>query len=238
MFKNIKKQIGFGLLLIVIHSTAFANERWYRIELLIMEHKDKSGVLLEEWPIDPGYPSVSQAYYLQSFTGDREPDNFIELPKDQYDLLDARQRLVKRTGNKILLHKAWRQKVKENQPEPIRFKGGGSYIYNPDGEDKSFRLLEFDGTLTIILSRYLHVNADLVFHKPMQVLEKISSYAHESMQKLKPLSNEANWEAKIGVDLQRFRLTEKRKIKKNEVMYIDHPMYGIMIKISDDREQS
>lgn len=224
----------------MIQSSAFAFEKWYRIEMIIMEHKDKSGLLLEEWPMDPGYPSVNKAFYLQSFNQEEEPvqENLVELPKEAFELKDASASLKKRTGNKILLHTAWRQKVVENNPVPIRFTGGKVFDYTPDNQRSSFKLSEFDGTLTVLLSKYLHVETDLVFHKPMELLAKASSYAHEIMQKIKPLSSENNWDKQDNSTLQRFRISEKRKIKKNEVLYIDHPLYGIMIRITDDQQLS
>lgn len=217
-------------------ATAMAIERWYRVELLVVEHKDKSGILLEEWPLDPGYPETRRANYVQKITDEEKPDNFIELENDDLDLLQARKSLVQRTGNKVLLHKGWRQLVREDDPEPVRLTAGKVFNYKPDNSGRSFDLMEVDGTITIQLSRYLHVLTDLVFHKPMEILKQESSYEHNQMQKLKPLANEKNWESIPNAAIQRFRLHEQRKLKKNDVIYIDHPLYGVLIKVSDDKK--
>lgn len=240
MRKTILPSIFLLLASFMVQSSAFALERWYRIELIILEHKDKSGVLLEEWPLDPGYPKVNQAFYLKSYSDDggEVADNLVELPEEALELRDAKKSLTQRTGSKILLHTAWKQKVVEGQPVPIRFTGGKEFDYVPAGKQQGFKLSEFDGTLTVLLSRYLHVQTDLVFHKPMELVAKASSYAHDMMQRVKPLANESNWQQMKGATLQRFRINEKRKIKKDEVFYIDHPLYGIMIKISDDKQLS
>jgi Peptidoglycan-binding protein, CsiV len=234
-------RIKISLILVMAlgyQTAAFANERWYRVELLIIEHKDKSGVMLEEWPLDPGYPSVRAANYVQKLTADSTPNNFIQLENDELDLFQARKSLIKRTGNKVLLHTGWRQLVKEDEPEAVRLSGGNTYQYSTnDGDVRNFDLQEFDGTFTILLSRYLHVITDLVFHKPMEVVETESSYEHTMMQRLRPLANENDWEGLSNAGLQRFRINSKRKLRKNDVTYIDHPLYGILIKVSDDKRE-
>ncbi len=225
-------RILLGLVIMVGQQAAFANERWYQIEVIVMEHKDKAGLLLEEWPINPGYPKTAHAHNLQKYLeGEAPPENYIELPEQAFKLDEAKKNIVKRTGNKILWHNAWRQKVKENAPEPIHIFGGKTFT-NPNGSDQQ---TEFDGTLTVFLSRYLHVSTDLIFHKPMAFIAKDSSYAHQDLHKVKPLSSSDHWPTQANTGLQGFRLLEKRKVKKDEVTYIDHPLYGIMIRITDDK---
>ncbi len=202
---------------------AHAVERWYDVEVIVVEHKDQSAVVDEEWPAYPGMPQIQNAYSLILEDDAIEQREFSVIPKEELKLNQAVESLVRRTGSRVVLHQGWVQAVQDNnEKEPIRLTAG-EQIFENDG------VFELDGTIALSLSRYLHVNTDLVFFKPTTLIKQTSA----NTKRLKPESGQ--WRQRNGVELTPFRLQERRKIKKGDVVYIDHPLYGVLIQVTDHR---
>lgn len=200
-----------------LSSIAMAQDRWYKVEVIIIEHRDKSALKLEEWPTDTSKPNLSNALSLND---ESAKNAFYRLQDKDLELKDAKTNL-QRQGSRILLHTSWAQNLGNNQKNPVRLSAGHQY-----GDD-----FELDGALTVSLSNYLHINNDFVLIKPVDVQEAESSYEHSESQRVRA-SNSAN------ANMQAFRLKENMKIKKDEVFYVDHPLYGILVKVSNLKSSS
>jgi hypothetical protein len=110
-------------------------------------------------------------------------------------------------------------------------------------------LPRLDGTLRLILSRYLHLESDLVWREPLpsylagmlpvediaasevaitgeeQVAAPAALEGDEAM-----MSTEA--ETLSELNYQVFRMKQSRRMRSNEVHYIDHPLFGIIALVT------
>lgn len=188
--------------LIVLPSAAFASaEKSYQIELIVFENLDRKQMSEEAWPLSPGQPSYHNAIYPQA------------LQMSQWQLKDAALHL-KRNGNRILYHGAWIQHIgSRNQVVPVHIKGGQSFS---EGSN------EIEGTLKASVSRYLHVDADLIFQKSV----KVASQSGSGMFRIG--GNEGDGSAQM----HSFRLKQSHKMRSNELHYMDHPLFGALVLIT------
>lgn len=94
----------------------------------------------------------------------------------------------------VLLHQRWRQSAEEKSAaKPIRLR-------NADGQ--------LDGMLRFYMSRFLHVDVDLLLRDQTAVV---------------------NQSAVMGLN---YRLTEHRRVKTQETNYFDHPKLGVLLRIT------
>jgi hypothetical protein len=88
-----------------------------------------------------------------------------------------------------------------------------------------------DGTVTLVRSRFLHVYTDLIYTIPSDTLP------HAIRQR--PLGNPVQATIEVGsgsfglapepLSMQSFPLRYHRRMRSNELHYIDHPLLGILI---------
>lgn len=238
-------------------SMAMANTQWYQVELLIFENNDPKG-LSEHWPLEPDKPNYRNIAYLKRHK-DNERDNFQLLPRKEYKLTDAKQRLT-RDGHRMVFHRAWIQQIeadKQNKSlhliggkrykiheQPSDFSHGMTAQQNISGKATVRKQYEMDGIITLNRGRYLHVDADFVFHKPMQVIKEASARGgygsrlpqQNNKSKLAFVGNNTHWQDHPNSRLQPLRFHQTRRMKSNEVHYLDHPFYGILISIVPVKE--
>ncbi len=104
--------------------------------------------------------------------------------------------------------------------------------------------MELDGTIAVSLSRYLHINADLVFSREIAVTREdvgFSSNEPESNtnllgQDMFPSTESENSNIEMGetqesTRFQPYRLTVARRMRSKEIHYLDHPEFGIIAEI-------
>lgn len=201
------------------------NEKWYRVEVLVIESKDKSA-LAEEWPLDPGKPTLANAIALDSAsTGD-----ITLLNDNQLTLGRAKKRLQQ--NYRLIMHKGWRQTLSDKTTaQNIRLVGGQNYAAgNIDNE--------VDGIIKLSTGRYMNVDADLVFYKPMKLAPGTAvelGVASENQGTARFEIADKNWQSDPQARLQPFRLKESSRLKADEIHYIDHPLYGIIIVVSPEK---
>lgn len=267
MLKSMKifAAIGMTLFFQLYSATIYAADAdkksdWYHVEILVLENLDKSG-LQESWPLNPGHPNFSQAQRIP--TSDKPESegssNFSALPENAYILEDAKARIQKQGGFRVVMHKAWRQQILDKKlAEKLRLVGGKYYSQKSDrtGEgismedsdnngddpigafaDVSGSAYEVDGTLLLSKGRFLHADADLVFTKPMRVLSPVAGVEGSLSTRMPTVSlanvaNRNHWTSETNARLQPFRLTQDIRLKTSEVQYIDHPMYGILLTVT------
>ncbi len=223
-------QLVFFTSLAGISISTFANaEKWYRVEVLVIEAKDKSA-LSEEWPLNPGKPSMTNAIDLNN---DATRD-FSLLNDNQLTLNKAKKRLQQ--NYRLIMHKGWRQTLsdKDNAPK-VHLIGGQHFSGSHSTED-----YEVDGVIKLSSGRYLNVDADLLFHKPMKIISSanvelgVSAENTQATALFVEVPNK-NWQEDSAARLHSFRLKESSRLKADELHYIDHPLYGIIIVVSPEK---
>jgi hypothetical protein len=138
---------------------------------------------------------------------------------EAYELTAAYQRLDRLDAYRPLLHTRWIQPVVEQAESmslPLR------RIGNPP--------LRLDGTVTLYLGRFLHLDLELALEETV-LLEPIPSGAPE------PVLDDRRGGAPIRFDNAPektsvfYRIREDRIMRNNEIRYFDHPKFGVIAKV-------
>ena len=160
-----------------------------------------------------------------------------KLPAEQHRLTEAVERLERSRHYRLLFHEAWRQPVAERgKALPIRVTAGEETLHDeeeavePDPEEllsetwgyapltsEAMELEDerethppLEGLITISRGRYLHLQADLLYHRWLPVLAE---------------------EPGGGMEERRasFRMRQHRRMRSREVHYLDHPVLGVIV---------
>ena len=155
------------------------------------------------------------------------PQAFRSLP-DNFFTLSAIARSLRRSSKyELLLHQAWRQPL-GNDPIPVLIQTGNRY-----GD-----LYEVDGTLSFSRSRFLHLQADLWFtqFEPKFDQQQFIPAQPDDLTELakkypKLVAIERNRDTHIAVHSHPLR--HSRRMRSSVLHYIDHPYFGVLVKIDN-----
>ena len=143
---------------------------------------------------------------------------YVALEPSQRSLNKIVRSLNRSKDYALISHQAWRQPfVGETQAVPILIQAGkhlGDYF-------------EVDGTLLFYLSRFLHVKADLWYTPNLEQDIALTNGTKMS-------TNDINKEYQADVmAASSYQLDHSRRMRSATLHYIDHPLFGILIKIDD-----
>lgn len=155
------------------------------------------------------------------------PQAFRSLPEETLRLSTIARSLRRSSRYDVLLHTAWRQPVNID-PTPVLIQTGNRY-----GE-----LYEIDGTLSISRSRFLHIHADLwftqfepKFNQPQFIRSQLEDLPEEAKDYPELVTIERNKDTHIAVHSHTLR--HSRRMRSGVLHYIDHPFFGVLIKIDN-----
>jgi hypothetical protein len=192
------------------------------------------------------------------------PDTSMPLPfqlvaPGDYRLTDARERLEKSSAFRPLLHVAWIQpgfpseqarlvhvrnnnsalgavavSVDESQPalsEPDYAPTLSSRISVARDPSKP----ALDGTLRVHRARYLHVQADLLYYRPLDTDARAAVPANDNADAtlMADSPDTAFIEQLLAEEdsaPRLFRLSESRRMRSRELHYLDHPLFGMIVE--------
>ena len=189
----------------LVTPTVIANEKAevdnYTIEVVVFQSRATKGWTEELWPNEIELPNTTNSVDL-----DRPG-------KAPLWIQDRNTKLTSVVGKmqrdyRILFHKAWTQNSFTPAKTPAIL------------IDRSYKdLTNITGTVQLYKTRFAHVKFDLEFERmiPESIRE---AFAYNQMVNIEDLPT--YW---------RFKLAEQRKIKPGELHYIDHPLFGILVKI-------
>ena len=224
------------ILLCLLAGTAHASDTRYRIEMVFFAHTDDKAFLSEQWPQPQAAASAAE--------GSREENTtrrFAELPADEQKLGGAVAQLDKSKRYRVLKHIAWEQPgLSEDRAVSVPISGGTDFrmefparmesrwIVDANGQMVEIpgpeSLNEMDGSVRLVLGRYLHIYTDLVYRKPV-IVEQLDEETQEVS------------EQQILFDIP---VESHRKMRSRELHYLDHPLLGILIEVTpvETAEQS
>jgi len=224
----IKLTFYFSLLALLnmpLHAANSAQKQYYIVEIVLFEQLNKEGQNDEFWSkasvlnidsnnhIDISPPdnqltddSPALAEYDMNRRSFRPLTNGIsELSKKNYKLSDSAGHLRYSKNYKLLAHFGWTQRsLSKNRSLPIRLTA------NQFASD-----LIPAGELKLYVSRYLHLQVDLIASKC--TTEKIASDSNIS-------SNECV--------KQNYLFKQNRKMRSRELHYLDNPVFGMLVYIT------
>lgn len=178
---------------------------------------------------------------------------FVRLPDEELQLVKLRERLNSSPGYRTLAHIGWRQPLtRQEKPRFVHVSSNSrrkhtALMATPDANIATATastmapatpLLTLDGAVAVTLGRYLHVDVDLVY-APDEPLPPAPAIAPTS-----PLPPESNGQidasAAMGTPsaaapsptpaIPVYRLVQSRRMRSNELHYLDHPLFGVVIQ--------
>ena len=210
------------VILLSTHSIGYTKD--YIVEMVFFVDINGSSANPIHIPTQPITPDWENAILVD---GDAVTYGFIPYPEEDLVLSDQTEALNKTGRYKILKHFAWLQPgLTKEEAIPVRIHAGDSYhdefkerpfpqtFFSSQRQPENHFVNELDGTITIVLGRFLHVYTDLAYRRPF----KINT---DSLNK--PLAR--------NHILADFRIKSHRKMRSKELHYLDHPYLGILIEI-------
>ncbi len=187
--------------LMACYSTAQAKTPNYTIEVIVFENLALKGWTEERWPDEIELPNTENSVSLSTPQKSR-----LYLKKRKSQLNDVAAKVAK--NYRILFHQAWSQNAYSPKKTP-------TVLIESDRSGSSNLL----GTVKLYKTRFAHVQFDLEVEKriPSKIREAVAQNQQVDLEYLP-----THW---------RFNLVESRKIKPGELHYIDHPLFGILVKI-------
>lgn len=237
----------FGLVYAALQSTALAqDQRWYQIELLFFRNLSAASQFEEQWPtsIKLTLPALSyeipdssgadsgQVQHLQVYeaaamevgdwggpprttaavgsnaSGPSPTLEYVGVAPGSGDLANARARLNQRRDFRVLGYQVWRQRLKSDA-RPLVFHVEAGDVYGTQAE--------LEGTISISLKHYLHVDADLWW----------ADYGDGA-----PPGQAVPEGTTQGGSMRVAHLKEDRRMRSAQTHYLDHPLIGALIRIT------
>jgi len=167
---------------------------------------------------NPNNPYVSDEAD-EAGNDERSKFELVLLTEDEYQLSDAIRQFELLDAYETILHTGWTQPTyPEEETPPIELQLFGEL---PDG---------LNGTLTLYLSRYLHLVIDLALDAPVEVVElpgEDSFFSFDDARR--QYSRDFDAPAPQPV---RYRIQENRIVRNGEFRYFDHPKFGVLARVT------
>jgi hypothetical protein len=212
--------------------------RWFQVELIFFEQLEPAATgeiwsepkteAATERPVMELAPPL-QPIVLQDNPG-ITPRAFQLLNPSNFAMSDLSQKLLNSRQYRILSHIAWRQPTVElansravhvhdelmQEKEPVPGSNERRVLNNlAEPAEQEVKIKGFDGTVTVSLSRYLHLSTDITYYNPEVYLAE--QIAQQNID---------------APNIEHFRLVESRRMRSKEIHYIDHPYFGIIALIT------
>jgi len=150
---------------------------------------------------------------------DLNPFELVLLPEEEFTLVDAARQFELLDAYETMIHFGWTQPTFPEEDTPaieLRL-----LAEPPEG---------LDGTLTLYLSRYLHLVVDLALDAPGEFEEEVvDDDAFFSFNDARDRYGDDDAFEHMPV---RFRIQENRILKNGELRYFDHPKFGVLAKVT------
>lgn len=231
MFLTFKKYSVLSVLLAVFASTqSFAqveaevkeqsHERLYQVELIVFARNDKNPQ--EHWPTDIKliYPENAVTIYEDGVS-----DGVKLVPANERTLNSQAATLAKSGSYTLLYHQAWRQTIYGRKSDIIIF---GGKLFNGHHE--------LEGSISLSVAQYLKIQTNLWLTQFVLA----GTDTTENWPELPSVPNTFTNDGEISKDyiVKRIvKLSQERTMRSNEVHYIDHPLMGVIVKITPAETQ-
>ena len=205
------KKILLGTFLLLFSNLAYA--KWYQVEMIVFEHliADTSG---EFWNTDD-VPEYRNTIKLVTDTGGSNA--FKMLPSSRYKLGGVNRVLKLSSGYRPVYHVAWQQ------PELTKSKAKKVHIKNPDAK--------INGTVNLRGGHLLHLDLDISYFLDLST-ESVISFTEENISAAGEEVEDIEVDEEIIMSGTSAQMKETRRIKLNELHYFDHPLFGVIMRVT------
>lgn len=232
-----KTLLTFVLFSVSLLVSAQEEVRYYDVEVILFENLDNIARQSENWPssvelelpetlieIGQPYPGPIPKEYQSRLT-------FKPLAKKDLRLGEQVTTINKSDSRRVLLHTGWRQPgmaretalsvyLKQAIPgqPPVTDETASETIQQGMSRLAQPQAGELEGLIKVILSRYLHVETDIVF-RPQRVALQEDIFNFEILDEVnKPV-------------VYRLKQT-RRRMRSRELHYLDNPVIGMLVLIT------
>ncbi len=223
--------LGLASVMITAHGEEISS---YKIELILFTHRSETATQsihssdITEWPdienaveLSVDQPNVDQTDGL-----------FRALPLSETNLAEEISSLVQSKRYEVIKHLIWQQPgFGHASARSVHIHGGKDFkdqfperlniAWNLYENDQLVRrptqlgLEQVDGTVKVVLGRYLHVYTDLIFREP--IMGEIE---------------QSDGQVRHTTYLADYRIRTHRRMRSQELHYLDHPLLGILVEIT------
>lgn len=210
-----------------------AADTWYEVELIVVAQRNPDAGS-EIWPAHQPSPAGLETALPVPLAGQAGADpRLAPLPPANYRLLAEAERIAADANYELLLHTGWRQAgLAREQSIPLRL-----YAVSADSATAAETVIDpaapaaadpaalesprprLDGTLRLILARYLHLEADLQYRAASDAAPPADT-GFFSLPDATPAEQPV------------YRMNESRRMRSREVHYLDHPMFGVIALVT------
>jgi hypothetical protein len=210
--------------------------RMFRVEMVLVSHTDRNAIRSEVWQsgtvprledaVEFGAPGLAESEPL-----------FRDVSGTPFGLRGVVTRLEQSPLFDVIASYAWEQPgLPQEQALPVRIRGGqllGHVAPAPEQPlsepwrvmpvmerapraPQDLKLLyDVDGTVTLSLARFLHLQTDLLYRRA----------TNEALpgNHVRTLEGREFVESYVG---------ERRRMRSREIHYLDHPMLGVIVEIT------
>ena len=135
------------------------------------------------------------------------------------DLREIKEKIKRSAGMRVLAHESWIQPIGSDKTS-IMIQGGAER-----GEK-----YELEGFITLYRKRFLHVITDLWFTKSATEYKKKRDFSGAPLRE-SPNGNLFT-ESPNSSSFKTFMMKQQRRVRAAELHYLDHPFFGLVIKIA------
>ena len=205
------KKLLLGSFLLLFSNLAFA--KWYQVEMVVFEHltADDSGEFWNTGDVQ----DYSRAVELVTDTD--APNAFKMLPSSSYKLGGINKVLRLSRGYRPVHHVAWQQ------PELTKSKAKKVHIKDPEAK--------INGTVNLRGGHLLHLDLDISYFVDL-FTESVISFTKENMSVASEDEEEIEVDEEIIMSGTYAQMKETRRIKLNELHYFDHPLFGVIMRVT------
>lgn len=202
--------------------------RRYSVEIIVFTYAQDvaSGneVFLPDEPVEPA--SEGDLLVIEEPEPAEEPEplpdiEFVLFDDEDYRMQEIFERLQRLDAYDPVMHFGWTQAAwPEEQTEAIPLH---RFARPPAG---------LDGSLTLFLSRFLHLVVDLQLEAPRAAGNRADGSA--AFGNYAPLRDDGLFEEPAAVY---YRIQEDRKVRNGELRYYDHPKFGVLAQVNRVEEE-
>lgn len=237
---------------------------WYQVEVMLVAYTDSLLINNETWPEfltplevkaeSPDFrwwltPSFNNHNALMANYGfSKAPTASWQHPMqplESLELKDAAERISKRSDMNILWHKTWIEPIQEQDnaiAHPINIR--------VEAESKGDLDIHLTGSFSLYLSRYLHLNTNLVMQhsqiaeeeEAAELTDTLNETVNALIKEKEEFSLTDNAEAELdSIDtepshtlspIRAAHIQLQRRMRSKELHYIDHPMLGVIVRVN------
>jgi len=231
---NLRSLSFSAIFLLIIPYSIFASDKDYAIEVILFVNKDGLQQTAEQFSINHIIPAPTDGIQLDSVDNESA---WQAIPEEDYILNNVAEKLTRSGRYRILKHIAWRQPVVERD-DAVAIAVNAGRDFTSLFPERAYKQIEFSdtstradnetnhivrelaGTITVVITRYIHVYSDLVYRLPR--------------------ANPLHMEDVLNRDqvLVDYAVNSHRRMRSRELHYIDHPLVGILVEATPIKKEN